>query len=261
LTLNAVGIALLLMIPLILKVLLYAFTLIRFHLRPRSAILTSLALANYSEFGLIVCSIAVANGWLGSDWLVIVAVAVAVSFVIASPLNKKANVIADKVQSLLTRFETGKFHDAEQPIDLTGVNVVIFGVGGVGRGAYDYYAEHTDLKVCGFDSCPAVVAANVEAGRCVYHGDATDLNLVHRIENRDEVRLVLLAMADHRANLSVARVLTQRKADASSIKITATAKHDDEEAELRALGVDAVYNFHAGAGAGFASNSNLLLES
>ncbi len=260
LTVNAVGIALLLMLPLFPKVLLYAFTLTRFHLRPRSAILSALALANYSEFGLIVGSIAVANGWLGSEWLVVIAVAVAISFVIASPLNKKANLIAEKIQSSFRRFETGRFHEAEQPIDLKGVNVVIFGLGGVGGGAYDYYTEHTDLKVCGFDSCAEVVAANVEAGRCVHLGDATDLHLVHRIENRDEVRLVLLAMADHRANLSVARVLAQRKTGVL-IKISATAKHDDEEAELRALGVDAVYNFHAGAGAGFASNSNLLLES
>lgn len=261
LTLNAVGIALLLMIPLVIKVLLYAFTLIRFHLRPRSAILSSLALANYSEFGLIVCSIAVASGWLGSEWLVIIAVAVAISFVIASPLNKKANLIVEKMPSLLKRFETGRFHEAEQPIDLTGVNVVIMGVGGVGRGAYDYYVEHTDLKVCGFDSCAEVVAANVEAGRCVYHGDATDLGLVQRIENRDEVRLLLLAMADHRANLSVARAFARQKLDGSPIKISVTAKHDDEVAELKALGVDAVYNFHAGAGAGFAGKSNLLLES
>jgi glutathione-regulated potassium-efflux system ancillary protein KefC len=113
------------------------------------------------------------------------------------------------------------------------------------------------MGVCGFDSCPDVVAANVAAGRCVHHGDGTDLNLVHRVENREDVRLVLLAMADHRANLSVATVMGVRRSD---IKLAATAKHDDEEAELKALGVDAVYNFHAGAGAGFASNSNLLLE-
>ncbi len=257
LTMSAVGIALLLMIPLALKVALYAFTLIRFHLRPRSAILTSLALANYSEFGLIVGSIAVANGWLGSEWLVIIAVAVAVSFVIASPLNKKANLIASRAQAFLQRFETARFHEAEKPIDLAGVNVVVFGLGGVGRGAYDYYTKHTDLKVCGFDSSPEVVAKNVAAGRLVYHGDGTDVNLVHRIENRDQVRLVLLAMADHRANVSVAREVGRHRSD---VKLSATAKHADEEAELKALGVDAVYNFHAGAGAGFASNSNLLLE-
>lgn len=257
LTMSAVGIALLLMIPLGFKVALYAFTLMRFHLRPRSAILASLALANYSEFGLIVGSIAVANGWLGNEWLVIIAVAVAVSFVIASPLNKKANLIAGKAQSLLQRFETRRFHEAEKPIDLAGVKVVIFGVGGVGRGAYDYYAEQTDMKVCGFDSCPEVVDENVAAGRCVYHGDGTDINLLHRVENHNDVRLVLLAMADHRANVSVARAIAHED---PSLKISATAKHDDEEAELKALGVDAVYNFHAGAGAGFASNSNFLLE-
>jgi glutathione-regulated potassium-efflux system ancillary protein KefC len=258
LTINAVGIALLLMIPLSIKVILYAFTLTRFHLRPRSAILSALALANYSEFGLIVASIAVANGWLSSEWLVIIAVAVAISFVIASPLNKQAPLIADKLQSALKRFDTDQVHEAEQLIDLRGVAVVIFGVGEVGRGAYDYYTEHTDMKACGFDSCAEVVTNNVAAGRCVYHGDATDMHLVHRVENWDEVRLILLAMADHRANRSVARVLGKRN---SGVKIAATAKHADEEAELKALGVDAVYNFHAGAGAGLASNSNFLLES
>ena len=40
----------------------------RFRLRSRTAFLASLGLSNYSEFGLIVASIAAANGWLADRW-------------------------------------------------------------------------------------------------------------------------------------------------------------------------------------------------
>jgi predicted Kef-type K+ transport protein len=68
-------IALLLALVMPFKTGLYFVLLTRFKLRARTALLASLSLSNYSEFGLIVGSIGAANGWIGSEWLVVIAIA------------------------------------------------------------------------------------------------------------------------------------------------------------------------------------------
>ena len=66
------ALALLLVLPL--KALLFFAILTRFRMRARSSLLASLLLANFSEFGL-----RVENGWLEAQWLVIIAIALALS--------------------------------------------------------------------------------------------------------------------------------------------------------------------------------------
>jgi len=52
-----------------------------------TSLLATLNLTNYSEFGLIVIAIGVANGWMNPEWLVVIAIALSLSFVVATPLN------------------------------------------------------------------------------------------------------------------------------------------------------------------------------
>ena len=61
--------------------------LIGFGLRARTSFLTAVSLTTYSEFALIVTDVAVQNRLLGEQWLVVTAVTVALSFVVAAPLN------------------------------------------------------------------------------------------------------------------------------------------------------------------------------
>ena len=68
-----------------LKGILFFFLLLAFRLRARSGFLSSLALTNYSEFGLIVASVAL------PDWLVPLAIAVSLSFIVSAPLNRLAH--------------------------------------------------------------------------------------------------------------------------------------------------------------------------
>ena len=67
--LEVIGIALLLLILMPLKVALFYWLLTLFKLRARTSFLTSLGLANYSEFGLIVSSVGYNYGWINSEWL------------------------------------------------------------------------------------------------------------------------------------------------------------------------------------------------
>ena len=75
----------LLLVPFIFVKSTFIFALLtRFKLRARTSLLATLNLTNYSEFGLIVAAIGVINGWIDSEWLVVIAIAISVSFIVAS---------------------------------------------------------------------------------------------------------------------------------------------------------------------------------
>ena len=61
--------------------------IVRFGLRTRTGVLTTLTLTNYSEFGLDVAALAATSGWLSDEWLVVLSLAVAASFVLAAQMN------------------------------------------------------------------------------------------------------------------------------------------------------------------------------
>ncbi|MCB1822939.1 MAG: cation:proton antiporter, partial [Candidatus Competibacteraceae bacterium] len=95
-SLATLGGALLLALLLPLKAALFFFILTAFRLRARTAFLTALALASYSEFALIVVKFMVGNGQLDSEWLVLLALTVALSFTIAAPFNRFAHILYER---------------------------------------------------------------------------------------------------------------------------------------------------------------------
>ena len=115
-TLQAFGVAAGLTVVVVFKVALFYLLLTRFMLRARTATLASLSLANYSEFGLLVGAIGVKNGWIGNEWLIIIALALSLSFIIASPLNTAANSIFERWAKQLRSLETKRRHPDDQPL-------------------------------------------------------------------------------------------------------------------------------------------------
>ena len=72
-TLDMWAIAVVLSLILPIKLILFFIILTSLARRARTSLLTSLLLGNYSEFGLIVASVSVTQGWLSGEWLVIIA--------------------------------------------------------------------------------------------------------------------------------------------------------------------------------------------
>jgi hypothetical protein len=66
-----------------------------------------------------------------------------------------------------------------------------------------------------------------------------------------KIRMVILAMPDHTANMNAVAELTRRQ---YAGHIAATALFDDEAEELRQAGAHAAYNIYAEAGYGFAEH-------
>ncbi len=251
-TLETFGIALLLALLVPLKTGLFFWLFTRFRLRARSAFLASLSLANYSEFGLIVGAVAVSNGWLSAEWLAIIAIALALSFIGAAPLNSNAHNLYSRLRSRLKRFETGRRISEEARIEPGPARALVLGMGRVGLGTYDSLHQRLGDLVLGIDQNAQAVERHRAAGRRVILGSSTDPEFWERIRmDFDQLRLVMLAMPSEHENLEAARQLRRLGYNGH---IAAIARFPDEIGHLKAAGVNFVVDLYAGAGAGFADD-------
>jgi hypothetical protein len=212
---------------------------------------STLGLSNYSEFGLIVASGAVALGLLGSDWLVTLAISVAATFVLAAPLNRMSDGLFLRLEPWLGRFESVGRVPEEEPIDVGCPEVVVVGMGRVGAGAYDRLRERYGASVLGVDQDRAVVEEHVEAGRDVIVGELADPDFVHRLQRPDSIRMVMLAIPSEIESEEIALML---RSDGYEGMIAATVVFPDVAPRLEDAGVGIVFNFYADAGAGFADH-------
>ncbi|MEO0511048.1 MAG: cation:proton antiporter family protein [Verrucomicrobiota bacterium] len=229
----------------------FFFLFTRFHLRARTSWMSGLTLSTYSEFGLIVLALAVSQGWLGSDWLVAMALALSFSILIAAPLSRKGEGIYEPRRKFLKGFETKGTHPDDLPIDIGSHRIAIFGMGRVGISAYRYLQERFPGKVIGFDRDPDSVEYHRGQGRNVLLADATDSDFWRRICVSDCIDLAILAMPKHGSNVHAAESL---KGQGFNGVVASTGKFDDEVKELRELGLDTAFNLYHEAGNGFANH-------
>jgi predicted Kef-type K+ transport protein len=251
-TLQAVGIGGLLTVGVIFKVVLFFLLLTRFKLRARTSLLASFSLANYSEFGLLVATNGFKYGWIGSEWLTILAIALSMTLVLASPLNSFAHSIYSRFCERLKSFETKTRLAEDQPLDPGDAQIAIFGLGRVGTGAYDDMRRRHGGVVIGIDFDEKNVQKHLEAGRKVILGDPTDHDFWAKTrQGKGKIRMVLLTLPEHTANMAAVAQLTEMKFAGT---IAATAKFEDEVEELKTAGAQAVFNLYAEAGYGFAEH-------
>ncbi len=240
----------LLLILLPLKMALFFWLLTRFDLQARTAFLASLGLASFSEFGLIVSREGVAAGLITPDWMVILAICTAVSFALASLLNMRAHLLFETFEDWLLRFETDRCASQVTPADPGDAQVLIAGMGRVGRGAYRAMRDNYAMKVVGVDVDPAKVLRLRDEFVNVIQGDADDIEFWRQVL-RPEIKLIMLALPTHEDVLNAAHSLRQI---GYTGKLGAVSRHDDERLELMRSGVDAAYNYYQEVGTGFADH-------
>ncbi len=251
-TMTGFLIALVLAFVMLFKAGLFFIILTRFKLRSRTSMLASFSLANYSEFGLIVGSIGVANSWISSEWLVVIAIALSITFIIAAPLNSAAHRIYARFSNRLKYFETSKRLAEDKPIDTGNAEIAIIGMGGIGTSAYDEMRNRYGNIIIGIDFNTEKVESHQRAGRNVVYGDAEDSDFWERIEPvSSNVMLVMLALSDPKTSIFA---IHQMKEKGYKGQITASVRYDDEIEVLKNGGVDAVYSLYEEAGVGFADH-------
>ena len=254
---SAVLIAAALSIFMLVKSFLFFRLLTAFKLRARTSFLASLSLSNYSEFGLIVGSIGVANNWIDSEWLLIIALALSLTFILSSLASRHAHEYYARFEKYLCTFERDQRLPDDKPIESGDAKILVFGMGRVGTGVYDTLLQKCGNKMLGIDYDPIIVRMHVSAGRNVILGDATDFDFWERLKP-GRVKLIMLDMPNIHETLAAVKMI---KATDQQVSIAASVKHDDNMPVLKQAGVSAVFNIYAEAGAGFANhvfeNANL----
>lgn len=203
------------------KGLLFFFLLIAFRLRARTAFLSALSLTAYSEFGLIVA----AGIPAAEPFLVPLAIAVSVSFLVAAPLNRAAHPLYERLEARLQRYELATRHPDEQPTDLGDADTLIFGMGRTGTATYEEMLSH-GFNPVGLDADTYKAAAHAEAGRNVVFADAEDSNFWNTVDLKS-IRAAILAMDDLEAKLIAARMLRKKGFEGSIISHALHEEHVD----------------------------------
>lgn len=249
---NEVGIALLFTALLPIKLVLFFILFSRFRLRARTSFLTTLNLANYSEFGLIVGAASVAGGWLSNEWMLIFALSVSFTFLLASPLNMASAKIYSKLQPFLLRFESKDHLPEDEIIEFSKEEVVVFGMGRTGNQVYEVMERKYGKIVLGIDLNLEKVEKLLEENKNVIQGDAMDINFWQRINMSQKLPFIVLATSSHVTHMNVIKQLQQLNC---SPQVAAISRFEDEMLELKESGVQVVFNLYEEAGAGFAEHA------
>lgn len=250
-TVNMLLVSLIIVIALPIKAGLFFLWLTRLKLRSRTAFLSTLSLANYSEFGLIVCSVSVSYGLLPKEWLVIMAVSVSISFIFSSIVNIKAHELYRHWSELIKRFEQPQRLPEDQFSYPANAVVLVIGMGRVGTGAYNTLSDELQRKVCGIDADKGRVAAQCNSGRNVIMADAEDPDFWEHVD-LTPIYLIMFALPNY---LDVLEISKQLRLVGYQGKTAGIVRYDDEEKELLAAGIDVVFNYYAKVGTGFAEQT------
>jgi hypothetical protein len=255
-TLNMLIAALAIMLLVPAKFAVFYFVFNRFRLRGRTSYLASLALGNYSEFGLIVAAISVKAGWLENDWLVILALAVSFSFVITSIIYRKAHHIYVNNKDYIKRFEHPQPLAEDVIHQPDNANILVIGMGRVGKGAYKSLCNMVDDKVWGMDADHRRIDKLSANGLSVFCGDGEDIDMWEKL-NLDKLKLVLIALPSIGDQLNIIEQLQRANYQG---KTAAIARYEDDRKKLLSHGIDKVFNFYTEAGTGFAEESLSLID-
>ena len=242
-------VALALALLIFLRPMIYFLLFVAFRLRARTSLLASSALFNYSEFGLVVAAYAVASGSLPQEWLTTIALAVSISFFLATPLNARIHLFYSRYGRILQRLERSVRLPAEVPADLDDAEVVVLGMGRVGKGAYHRLQEICKDRIVGVEENYAKVLDHIQQGINCVHGDAVDYDFWAHSGLRDK-RLILVSLTNYSENL-VAVELARELGFKGHLAVV--SRFPDQQEELEALGCIS-FNLYGEAGHGFAEH-------
>ncbi|MBV1908084.1 MAG: cation:proton antiporter [Kangiellaceae bacterium] len=254
---SMLGAAVILSLLLIVKFLLFFFILCSARLRGRTAFLSSLVMSNFSEFGLIVIALSADLNLIDRKWLVILALSVSFSFIFTSVTYRVAHKIYSQWKHRIKRYET-KLRLREDVYLLPhSTEILVVGMGRVGRGTYVALNQLVGEKVWGVDANRDRVKVQKRKGMRVFPGDGEDPDLWDNLD-LSSIKLVLLALPTISDSHNITEQLRKSHYEG---KIAAIARYEDEKQDLLHAGIDRVFNFFAETGTGFADESLQLIDS
>ncbi|MBP2333146.1 MULTISPECIES: cation:proton antiporter family protein [Corynebacterium] len=230
---------------LVVKAAIFVALLRRMGLSDRTSILTGMTLANYSEFGLIVVGVGVANGALAASWTPIMAIAVVLSFVASSAAAANEDRIVPLVKRWVPPTPESRLIPDERPVRVRHADVLVLGMGRVGEGVYRRLSDAYGKRVYGIEFDEGRIEELRRRGDKIIAGDVTDPELWRRIELDCTPELFVLALPNHRDSLEMAAAIRERHPDAVIAGTALVREHCDL---LVDGGADVAVYLYEGAG-------------
>ncbi len=249
--LNTVLMALVLTPLVLLKSWLFFVLFTRFQLRARTALLSTINLSNYSEFGLIVIAIGVSQQWIDETWLIVMALMVSFSFIISAIFSRMANDIYNKKRKWFKRFQSKERLPFDPVLNIGKAEIAVIGMGTIGTGAYDQLCQQHKKLVVGIDVNVFKVLNHKKAHRHVVLGDPSDADFWDRVKKIHRLKLVVLTLPNFAITLEVVKMMKEM---GYRDRLVSIAKFQEDIEALEEAGVDMAANIFTEAGAGFASH-------
>jgi glutathione-regulated potassium-efflux system ancillary protein KefC len=219
--------------------------------RGRTSFLSSADLTNYSEFGLIVVVMSIQQNLIPNDWLVIVSLATALSFMISSVLNIKTHSIYTRWKNVIKKLESPTLLLRDQYEKPQGARILIVGMGRVGSGAYEASVKEGNGSVWGVDFSQKKVDLHKKMNRKIIQADVEDPDFWESMDLKD-IDYIMLALPSAYDIIETVKLLKLYNYQG---KITSIAKFEDDHQKLLDAGVDVVFNFYSEAGVGLAEET------
>ena len=176
-----------------LKAILFFALFMVFKLRARTAFQSTISLTAYSEFTLIAGAVASSMGLIPSDWILLLAILTAISYILNSVLVKNEDRMWEKLNDYLVKFQREGRTPDKQLSTLGAAEYLVIGMGTSGTAAYDFLKEN-DFQVVAMDINPDRISDHIEDGRRIVYGDAQDIGLWEKLDT-SKIKSILIAMS------------------------------------------------------------------
>lgn len=243
---------------LVVKAWLFIVILHRCGMSARTSALTGLTLANYSEFGLLIMSVAVANGVLPPSWLSIMAIAVAGSFVAGSLVSAREEPILRFIKHWIKPRPEHKLAPDERKVKVTAADAIVLGMGRVGEGAYRRLHNEYGMNVYGVEFDEDRIEFLRTHGYNIIAGDAADPELWRRVEFDQSPEVYVIALPSRKCTIDVVEGIRRRRGD--NVTIAGTALNEAAQETFLQTGADVTVNVYAGAGEEIADKAFKALQ-
>ena len=205
--------------------------------RKRTSFLAGLAVAQISEFSLILATMGLQLGHIDDETMGLITLVGLITIGLSTYMILYSHQIFEFLAPVLGIFERNDPHRERQRKHLEKVqyDVIIVGLGRYGNNIAKSL-ERIGRKVMGVDFDPSAVERWKNKGRTAQLGDAEDPDLPEILPMKN-VRLIISTLSDYEINLHLLKILKHHKFEG---RIALTQHHSDHAQKLVDAGADMI---------------------
>ncbi len=222
--------------------------------RKRTSFLSGLAVAQISEFSLILAALGLQLGHIDDNVMGLITLVGLITIGLSTYMILYSHRIFDLLSPVLGIFERkNPYREAKsKDIDEKSIDVIIFGLGRYGRNIA-LSLERDGRTVMGVDFDPKTVESWAEKGRPVQLGDAEDPDLPKLLPLKS-TKVIISTIPDYNINLRFLKILKHYNYKGRTVL---TQHHSEHAAELVEAGADLIlFPFVDAVSGGFVKKLN-----